>query len=192
MTAILHCPETTRILMREFLENRGFSLVDAGASLLVCEDRYCPDNRPEAAVVMLYAPGRLAEFDECLKELAQGVGSPQGRDLNRSIIMGKRDDCFEVLKLDDIACFEAVGDETFCRVKSVKFGVKPKLYELERAYADRGFIRIGKPFVVNVAHIAEVVPWFGGKILLRMDDGRETLEVSRNYARQFREFLGMA
>jgi DNA-binding LytR/AlgR family response regulator len=178
--------------MDEFLESRGFTICESDADLLVCEDGYAPESRPDAAVTISYHADRLREFDECLKAIAVGLNGSQGKDLNKSIIMGKRGDCFEIVKIDDVFAFESIGDDTFCIVGSGRLGVKPKLYELERAYADRGFIRIGKPYVVNVSHIAEVVPWFGGKILLRMDGMKDTLEVSRNYARQFRAFLGMA
>jgi DNA-binding LytR/AlgR family response regulator len=177
--------------MSEFLENRGFIIEECGARLLVCERDYEPEHRPEATVVLCYRPDKLGEFDECLKELTLCPTAGQSRELNRSIIMGKRGDCFEIVKIDDVFAFESIDDDTFCHTGSGRFGIKPKLYELERAYAEKGFIRIGKPYIVNVTHIAEVVPWFSGKILLRMDNMKETLEVSRNYARQFKNFLGM-
>ena len=182
--------------MNEFLANRGLFVSEAGETLLVCEDGHDPESRPDAAVTLCYNPDRLREFDECLREFAAHLLSEetasQPRELNKSIIMGKRGDCFEIVRLDDVYAFESTGDDTFCLVDSGRLGVKPRLYEIERAYAEKGFIRIGKPYVVNVSRIAEVVPWFGGKILLRMDGMKETLEVSRAYARQFREFLGMA
>ncbi len=196
MNVALHCPEHRKILMNEFLANRGLFVSDAGEALLVFEEGHDPESRPGAAVTLGYNPDRLREFDECLRELAAHLRSEetasQPRELNKSIIMGKRGDCFEIVRLDEVYAFESIGDDTFCLVESGRLGVKPRLYELERAYADKGFIRIGKPYVVNVSRIAEVVPWFGGKILLRMDGMKETLEVSRSYARQFREFLGMA
>jgi len=196
MNVALHCPDHNRILMQDFLSNRGFSVSEAAASLLVYEEGYECEARPNAAVTLGYKSDRLRAFDECLKELTEcresGEAEPQTKELNKSIIMGKRGDCFEIVKIDDVYAFESIGDDTYCHVESGRLGVKPKLYELERAYADRGFIRIGKPYVVNVSHIAEVVPWFSGKILLRMDGMKDTLEVSRNYARQFRAFLGMS
>jgi len=192
MTVLLHCPDNSRILMNEFLENRGFAVAAGDASLLVCEDGYEMEHRPDYGVALTYRADRLAEFDECLRELSVGLTAGQAREMNRSIIMGKREDCFEILKIDDVYAFEAVGDDTFCHTQSGRFGVKPKLYELERAYAEKGFIRISKPYIVNVTHIAEVVPWFSGKILLRMDGLKDQLEVSRSYARQFKNFLGMA
>lgn len=191
MNASLHCPEHTKLLMREFLENRGIAVSDAETGLLVCEDGYEPGGKPDAAVTLCYRPDKLQEFDECLREFAANPASSAPRELNKSIIMGKRGDCFEIVKLEDIFAFESIGDDTYCHTASGRLCVKPKLYELERAYAERGFIRIGKPYVVNVSRIAEVVPWFSGKILLRMDGMKETLEVSRNYARQFKDFLGM-
>lgn len=192
MNVLLHCPEHTKILMNEFLENRGLIVSDDEAILLVCEEGYEKDICPDAPVTLYYRPDRLVEFDECLKELTHGLSSGQTRELNKSIIMGKRGDCLEIIKIDEIIAFEAIGDETFCITGTGRFGIKPKLYELELSYAEKGFIRIGKSYVVNVTHISEVVPWFSGKILLRMDSMKDPLEVSRNYARQFKNFLGMS
>jgi DNA-binding LytR/AlgR family response regulator len=196
MNVALHCPEHRKILMTEFLANRGIFVSDEEEPVLVFEEEYETEAKPDATVSLGYRADRLRDFDDCLRDLAAHAlaetTSPQQRELNKSIIMGKRGDCFEVVRLDDVRAFESIGDDTFCLVESGRLGVKPRLYELERAYADKGFIRIGKPYVVNISHIAEVVPWFNGKILLRMEGMKDTLEVSRAYARQFREFLGMA
>ena len=196
MNVALHCPEHSRTLMCEFLADRGLFVSDDEEPILVYEKGYETAAKPDSTVSLGYRADRLRDFDDCLRDLTAHAltetASSQQKELNKSIIMGKRSDCFEIVRLDDVYAFESIGDDTFCLVESGRLGVKPRLYELERAYADKGFIRIGKPYVVNVSHIAEVVPWFNGKILLRMDGMKETLEVSRAYARQFREFLGMA
>lgn len=195
MNVALHCPERDKLLMTEFLANRGLIVTGSPETVLVCEEGYDGGPKPDAEVTIGYRHDRLRELDECLRDLtACGASADQTRqlELNKTIIMGKRGDCLEIVRIDDVFAFESVGDDTFCRVASGRLGVKPKLNELERAYADRGFIRIGKPCVVNVSYIAEVVPWFAGKILLRMDGMNDTLEVSRNYARRFKAFLGMS
>lgn len=146
------------------------------------------------ACSLVFDPARPEALDECLRAIASSANrdSPRKTAFSAPIITGKKDDCFEVIKLDDVLFFEASGDSTFCVTRSGRFLVKPRLYELENAYRERGFVRTGKAQVVNVMRIAEVVPWFGGKILLRLDAAGTTLEVARSYAKEFRQFLGMA
>ena len=71
-----------------------------------------------------------------------------------------------------------------------KYRIKDKLYQLEEELAAEGFIRINKSEIVNILHIREIVPWFNGRLLLKLDNKRE-VEVSRSYAGNFKDFLGL-
>jgi two-component system LytT family response regulator/two-component system response regulator LytT len=52
------------------------------------------------------------------------------------------------------------------------------------AHAVRAFELAALGYLVNLNHIAEVVPWFSGAYLLRMDDpARSEIPLSRQYAK---------
>ena len=48
------------------------------------------------------------------------------------------------------------------------------------------------PFLVNIHHIREVVPWFKSSYQLRMDDKKQTeIPVSRAQTRRLRELFNL-
>lgn len=70
------------------------------------------------------------------------------------------------------------------------YQIKNKLYELEERLLEFGFIRINKSVIINIRTIDEFMPWFSGKLLLKMKDGSE-LEVTKSYAQEFKKYIGM-
>lgn len=65
------------------------------------------------------------------------------------------------------------------------------LRELEERLAQHHIVRIHKAYLVNLDHVAEVVPWFSGAYQLRMTDAARTeLPLSRQYAREFKRITG--
>ena len=69
--------------------------------------------------------------------------------------------------------------------------MKEKLYELEGKLPRSQFIRVSKSYIVNIGNVKEIIPWFGGRLILRFTSGNKEVEVSRSQVKSFKEFLGM-
>lgn len=69
--------------------------------------------------------------------------------------------------------------------------MKQKLFEMEKIISRKNFIRVDKSYIVNILAIKEIIPWFGGRLLLRFNGSEERIEVSRNCVQDFKQFLGM-
>ena len=68
-----------------------------------------------------------------------------------------------------------------------KLQVRQTLKELEeRLPADR-FVRVHKGFLINLNHVAEVVPWFSGGYVVKLGDGSIEIPMSRRYAAKLKE-----
>ena len=53
-------------------------------------------------------------------------------------------------------------------------------------------VRIHRSTLVNLEHISELYSWFGGKVLLRLNDPKKTeLTVARERVKEIRERLGL-
>ncbi len=192
MDVLLDCPEEQRFLMTEFLARRGLRVVDGSAECLVAErGRVLPEDYPGIAI--LYRPDRLESFDKLLKELASFRDQSEGGALGAGFIVGQNADCFELIRNRDVCFFRAEDERVFCVLAGGReFEVKQKLYELEKRLQRRGFVRISKSHIVNLLAVNEIVPWLGGRILLRLDATGGKLEVSRSYVKQFKAALGMS
>ena len=65
------------------------------------------------------------------------------------------------------------------------------LKELEPRLKPHNFARVHKAYLVNLDHVAEVVPWFSGTYLVRMTDAARTqIPLSRRYAAQLKKTTG--
>lgn len=72
-----------------------------------------------------------------------------------------------------------------------KLLLKQTLKELEMRLAAHQFIRVHKAYLVNLDHVAEIVPWFSGTYLIRMDDAAKTqIPLSRNYVNLVKRLTG--
>lgn len=72
-----------------------------------------------------------------------------------------------------------------------KLRVRHTLRELEVRLKPHNFIRVHKGYLVNLDHVAEVVPWFSGTYLVRMADKERTrIPMSRRYAVQLKRETG--
>jgi two-component system LytT family response regulator/two-component system response regulator LytT len=64
------------------------------------------------------------------------------------------------------------------------------LEELNAALDSESFWRPHRSFLVNIHHIKEVVPWFKGGYLLKMNDKKQTeIPVSRAQTKRLRELF---
>jgi two-component system response regulator LytT len=69
-----------------------------------------------------------------------------------------------------------------------KLRVRYTIKELEPRLVRNRFSRVHRAYLVNLDHIAEVVPWFSGNYLIRMkDETRTEIPMSRRYAAQLKQ-----
>ena len=110
----------------------------------------------------------------------------------KRVIIGKTEDTFEILPYENILYFEANNNNISCKtINNKEYRIKEKLYELELRLDNREFFRINKSYIVNVLNITEIVPWFSGRLKLKFSATKSELEVSRNYSKTFKSFLGL-
>ncbi|WBU88301.1 LytR/AlgR family response regulator transcription factor [Cellulophaga omnivescoria] len=99
------------------------------------------------------------------------------------------DKCW-LVKIGDISLFEIVGNYTRVYFK----GEKPMLYkslnQIEEKLPDHNFFRVNRQQIINVNYIANVVPWFNGKLKLTMNTGEE-VEVSRRQSYIFKDKMSI-
>ena len=66
------------------------------------------------------------------------------------------------------------------------------LSALEKRLEPNGFFRVHRRFLVNLAQVKEVVPMYGGTLLLTLTDGESTqVPVSRRRVSNLKRALGL-
>ena len=117
---------------------------------------------------------------------------PVGRDkLTRIIARKKGKENRLLLDIKDIIYFRSQGRDCFLSIDGEEMEVKYTLKDLEEKLSEGQFVRCHKSFLVNINRIGEIVPWFSGACILKMNDKKKTeIPVSRNYAREFKDKIG--
>ena len=88
----------------------------------------------------------------------------------------------------DVAWVEAKGPHVQLHTKHGVFEIRDTLARLEASLDARRFVRIHRSYIVNLAQIKELQPWFGGDAVLVLHGGHQ-LKVSRTYRTQLRQRL---
>jgi two-component system LytT family response regulator/two-component system response regulator LytT len=66
------------------------------------------------------------------------------------------------------------------------------LEELSKRLEPYSFFRTHRSYLVNLAHVREIIPWFAGRYLLKMRDKEATeIPVSRGHVKDFKQKLGI-
>lgn len=180
MKVRLVCSRAFRSLLTEHLTARGWGVCEDGDVTLVERGEEAPDQ----GVIIRFSPEDL--------ETLTGLFDPlSGRREGLSQVIGgwhEGKEMFELIPHDRILYIEAMGNSVYLVTPEQSLSVKFKLYELEQSLRAKGFIRISKSLIVNIVNVREIVPWFGGRYILRLTNNKE-VEVSRTYVKDFRSFL---
>ncbi|MDZ4798037.1 MAG: LytTR family DNA-binding domain-containing protein [Bryobacteraceae bacterium] len=98
----------------------------------------------------------------------------------------------EFVDLRQVTHFYAKDKLTFASTPAREFCVDGSIVELEAKLDPAKFLRIHRSTLINLDHIAEMHNWFGGKVLVRLDDPKRTeLTVSRDRVKELRERLNL-
>jgi two-component system, LytTR family, response regulator len=100
------------------------------------------------------------------------------------------DGALRIVRLDEIDWFETEGNYVRVHVGRHSYLVRQTSAHLEAQLDPRSFVRIHRRYLVNLARVHEVQPWFGGDAVVVLKDGTK-LRLSRTYREQFHaRFLG--
>jgi DNA-binding LytR/AlgR family response regulator len=93
---------------------------------------------------------------------------------------------------EEIAFAYAEAEQVYLKLQRERLGCRFTLKELEARLRPHGFLRVHRRFLVNLAKVREVVPYFKGNIGLGVDDAERTeIPVSRALAPVVRRSLGL-
>ncbi|MEM1057207.1 MAG: LytTR family DNA-binding domain-containing protein [Bacteroidota bacterium] len=151
------------------------------------------------ALDYLTKPVRAERLAEAVRRVQQARQGGRGADALDSLRASREDrpivrltvrvgTRLRVVDPREVAVFEARDKLVFARLGEREHPVDFTLDTLEARLPSDQFVRAHRAFLVNVAHIREWVPWFGGTHHLRLGSGVE-IPVSRRRARAVRSVL---
>lgn len=108
---------------------------------------------------------------------------------NSQIFIKEGEKCW-LVKVGQISHFEIVGNYTRVFFEEHKPLLYKSLNQVEEKLPDTSFFRANRQQIVNTNFVGEVVPWFNGKLKLKMQNGDE-IEVSRRQSYIFKDKMSL-
>lgn len=97
-----------------------------------------------------------------------------------------------LLEVGDIFYIMAKDDYSYLYTDSERYLSTISLAQLEQKLEPRGFFRVHRRFLVNLSQVREVVPMYGGTLLLTLKDkGATQVPVSRRRVPALKKALGL-
>ncbi len=188
MKISVNCTHNVRGILQELLSARNIKIEEESGVCIV--EAGC--DVPKGKIAIIFELDNLGHLIELLDKLTR-----VSDDSPNTIIGRSNDDSYQIIAYPHIYYFEARGNYVYCIAAGAtldsprEYRIKEKLYELEARLPQNRFLRVGKSYIVNIDNVNEIIPWFGRRLILRFIDGKKEIEVSRNYVKSLKDFLGM-
>lgn len=123
-------------------------------------------------------------------EKSEAASAPQEKLTGNSQIFIKDGEKCWLVKIGEISHFEIVGNYTRVFFKDEKPMLYKSLNQVEEKLPEQHFFRANRQQIINTNFIADLVPWFNGKLKLTMQNGAE-VEVSRRQSYLFKDRMSL-
>lgn len=146
------------------------------------------------ALSYLLKPYSAEKVGQMLDRYAQkkGQSSPEKAMPALAKIPVNMDKKIIMLDLQDIVFIETQNRMCIIHTRTGEYHDNATMNHFEAKLADKGFFRIQKSYLVNLAHVAEIYPWFNNSYCVKMEGyPKEALPVSRKQIKQLKELLSI-
>ena len=102
-----------------------------------------------------------------------------------------KEECIFLVHPQDILYCTVLNKEVFVLTKEATFTTQYTLNQLGSKLINHNFFRSHKSYLVNLDKIYKIVPWFNSTFVLKIEDWKEEVPVSRHYVKDFKKILNM-
>jgi DNA-binding LytR/AlgR family response regulator len=102
-----------------------------------------------------------------------------------------KEECIYLVHPQDILYCTVLNKEVFVLTKDATFTTQYTLNQLGNKLINHNFFRSHKSYLVNLDKIHKIVPWFNSTFVLKIEDWKEEVPVSRHYVKDFKKILNM-
>ena len=172
-------------------------------------DQYALEAFQVNSIDYLLKPVEAAQLDRALHKLDRILGGREARgdvhallDQVRSMlarrepehlarVASRTGDRVEFVEVAQVSYFYAKDKLTFAVTAAKHHALDLTIAELEQKLPPQRWVRIHRSTLLNVDAVKELHTWFGGKLLVKLKDGRTELQVARDRAAEVKTRLGI-
>lgn len=136
-----------------------------------------------------YSEKRITEVLNNLTMIKDNSPTKEMEKINKVTVF--LDEKMVVLSLDEIYYIEVSEKESLVYTQNEIYTSKLKISKWEEILPKNKFYRTHRAYIVNLDKIKEVEPWFNGTFVLKIQDLKFKVPVSRNNIKEFKELLSI-
>ena len=136
-----------------------------------------------------YSEKRITEVLNNLTMIKDNSPTQEVEKINKVTVF--LDEKMVVLSLDEIYYIEVSEKESLVYTQNEIYTSKLKISKWEEILPKNKFYRTHRAYIVNLDKIKEVEPWFNGTFVLKIQDLKFKVPVSRNNIKEFKELLSI-
>ena len=136
-----------------------------------------------------YSEKRITEVLNNLTMIKDNSPTKEVEKINKVTVF--LDEKMVVLSLDEIYYIEVSEKESLVYTQNEIYTSKLKISKWEEMLPKNKFYRTHRAYIVNLDKIKEVEPWFNGTFVLKIQDLKFKVPVSRNNIKEFKELLSI-
>jgi len=106
-------------------------------------------------------------------------------------IASRMGDRVEFIEVSQVTHFFAKDKLTFAVQSGKEHAIDLSITELQERLPPEEWVRIHRSTLLNIVAVKEIHSWFGGKLLIKLKDGRTELKVARERTAEVRTKLGL-
>lgn len=138
----------------------------------------------------LLKPYSEKRINEVLDNLTKERKAEHIKDISKiNKVTVTSEDKMYVISINDIYYIEAGEKESMVYTKDNSYSSKIKISKWEEMLPKNKFYRTHRSYMINLDKITEVEPWFNGTYVLKIQDLKFKIPVSRNNIKEFKEIL---
>lgn len=172
-------------------------------------DQYALDAFKVNSIDYLLKPVEAAQLERAMAKLERVLGGSEARGNIGSVLSQVRDmlaqrepqrlvrvacrvaNRVEFIEVASITHFYARDKLTFAATEGKHHALDLSISELEQKLPPDHWVRIHRSTLLNLDAVKELHTWFGGKLLVKLKDGRTELQVARERAAGIKAKLGV-
>lgn len=136
-----------------------------------------------------YSEKRITEVLNNLTMIKDNSPTKEVEKINKVTVF--LDEKMVVLSLDEIYYIEVSEKESLVYTQNEIYTSKLKISKWEEILPKNKFYRTHRAYIVNLDKIKEVEPWFNGTFVLKIQDLKFKVPVSRNNIKEFKKLLSI-
>ena len=129
------------------------------------------------------------QIEKLLEQLASALPQQKSRPSRLPSKLGER---IEFVEIARVTHFYANEKLTYAATPKKDFVVDYTITELEEMLDPAKFVRVHRATIANLDYVRELYSWFSDRMMLRINDGKDTeLTVARDRVRTLKDRLGL-